>query len=144
MRPEDVYELTYVGEPRISLDGSRVAYIVTSLDRDSNEYRAAVWVAPLDGSAEPPRFTSGERPAGARPGARTDGDSEAANHACSRDGGCILFTGLRSERWDTELITRLYGVDTDSVEPQQLTGDEGSYETPSFSPDGSRIAYAFV
>src|SRR5579863_6756941 len=61
MRPEDVYELTGVADPRISPDGTRVAYVVWSIDKDSNEYRSAIWVAPLDGSKEPSRFTSGER-----------------------------------------------------------------------------------
>jgi dipeptidyl aminopeptidase/acylaminoacyl peptidase len=33
MRPEDVYELVTASDPRISPDGSRVAYVVTSTDR---------------------------------------------------------------------------------------------------------------
>jgi Tol biopolymer transport system component len=61
MLPEDIYELVNAGDPRISPDGSRVAFVVTSIDREANEYWGGIWVAPLDGSAEPRQFTSGER-----------------------------------------------------------------------------------
>ena len=61
MRPEDVYALTSVGDPRLSPDGRRVAYVVNRIDRESNSYRSAIWVAPLDGSDDPRQFTSGER-----------------------------------------------------------------------------------
>jgi len=61
MRPEDVYEVVNAGDPRISPDGSRVAYVVTTVDKDSSEYRSAIWVAPVDGSAEPTQFTGGAK-----------------------------------------------------------------------------------
>ena len=61
MQPDDVYELTGVGDPRISPDGRRVAYVVGTTDRESGEYRSSIWVVPLDGSEEPRRFTFGEK-----------------------------------------------------------------------------------
>jgi dipeptidyl aminopeptidase/acylaminoacyl peptidase len=251
MLPEDIYELVNAGDPRISPDGSRVAFVVTAVDREANEYRGAIWVAPLDGSAEPRPFTSGERrdtnprwspdgnwlafasnrgdektpmnlyviPAvggearkltdqkesveeiswspdskrivfGARvrdeayeeeddkkraprrftrvfhkldsvgftgdrrkhlfvvdleegkPTQLTSGDFEHGNAVWSPDGKRIVFDGLRDERWDVELVNRLYSVEADGKsEPKALTGDDGSYGEPSFSPDGKRIAY---
>jgi dipeptidyl aminopeptidase/acylaminoacyl peptidase len=252
MLPEDIYELVNAGDPRISPDGSRVAFVVTAVDRDSNEYRGAIWVAPLDGSSEPQQFTSGERRdamprwspdgnwlafgsnrggdektplnlyvipaeggearkltdlkdaveeivwapdstriafvartrdaayeeedekkraprrftrvfhkldsvgftgdrrthlfvvelAGGEPRQLTHGDFEHGGAAWSPDGKRIVIGGMRDERWDVELINRLYEVDVDgSAEPKALTGDDGSYGDPSFSPDGTRIAY---
>ena len=251
MLPEDIYELANAGDPRISPDGSRVAFVVTAIDRESNEYRGAIWVVPLDGSAEPRRFTSGERRdstprwspdgtwlafasnrgedktpmnlyvipaeggearkltdqkesveeivwspdskriaflarvrdaayeeeddkkrmprrftrvfhkldtvgftgdrrthlfvvdlAGGEPKQQTHGDFEHGGAAWSPDGKRIVVGGLRDERWDVELVNRLYSVDVDrDVEPKALTGDDGSYGDPSFSPDGGRIAY---
>ena len=254
MQPQDVYELVNAGDPRISPDGALVGYTVTALDQESNEYRGAIWVAPLDGSSEPRQFTAGERrdmmprwspdgrwlafasnrgdekapaniyliPAeggesrrltelkesvehiewspdstriaftarardeayeeederkraprrftrifhkldsvgftadrrkhvfvvdigGGEPLQLTSGDFEHGGPTWSPDGKRLVFDGLRDERWDTQLIQRLYLLDVDAGgEPRALTGDEGSYETPSFSSDGSRIAYRMI
>jgi dipeptidyl aminopeptidase/acylaminoacyl peptidase len=254
MRPDDVYELTGVGDPRISPDGKRVAYVSGSTDRESNETKAAIWVTPLDGSAEPRRFTFGEKrdgtprwspdgrwlafvsargdekaPAqlyvlpseggearkltdlkesvediawspdsarltfvarvraedydeedekkraprrvtrlfykldsvgwttdrrrhvfvvdldGGEPRRLTDGDAEHDLPTWSPDGKRLVFSALRGERWDMELVNRLYALDPDAGgEPEQLTGDDLSIETPSFSPDGTRIAFRAI
>ena len=61
MKPEDVYALASVGDPRLSPDGKRVAYVVSRTDEEGNAYRTAIWVAAPDGSEEPRQFTSGER-----------------------------------------------------------------------------------
>jgi len=56
-----------------------------------------------------------------------------------------VIGGLRDERWDVELVNRLYAVDVEgNAEPKALTGDDGSYGDPSFSPDGGRIAYRWT
>ena len=61
MRPEDVYALTSVGDPRLS-PGRPPRRVRRLADRrEASAYRTAIWVAPLDGSAEPRQFTSGER-----------------------------------------------------------------------------------
>jgi len=52
MRPEDIYELANVGDPRISPDASRAAYVVTGADKEANDYRAAILVAPPYASGE--------------------------------------------------------------------------------------------
>ena len=49
------------------------------------------------------------------------------------DGTRIVFSAMRGERWDTELVARLYEVDADGGEPRQLTGDDGSYGEPHAS-----------
>jgi dipeptidyl aminopeptidase/acylaminoacyl peptidase len=254
MRPEDVYQLTEVAEPRIAPDGNRVAYEVWRIDQEASEYRSAIWLASLDGSFEPRQFSAGEKrdgsprwspdgrrlafvsdrgpdktppqlyvmpadggeprrltdekegvegivwspdstriayamrvrdPAydeesdakraprrftrlfykldsvgwtgdrrkhvfavdveGGEPRRLTDGDCEDGDPAWAPDGRRVLFSGLRGERWDVELIGRLFSVDaTDGGEPEQLTGDDDSCSMPSFSPDGSRLAYRFM
>ena len=37
MRPEDVYELTGVSDPRLRPGGDDVAYDIWSIDKDKNE-----------------------------------------------------------------------------------------------------------
>ncbi len=49
MKPEDVYALASVGDPRLSPDGKRVAYVISHTDEEGNAYRTAIWVA-LEGS----------------------------------------------------------------------------------------------
>ena len=61
MVPEDVYELTGVGEARLSPDGTTVAFVVWTIDREANEPRQAIWVVPADGSEPPRQFTSGAK-----------------------------------------------------------------------------------
>ncbi|HET7094356.1 MAG TPA: hypothetical protein VFI22_12780, partial [Thermomicrobiales bacterium] len=55
---DDLFAVRIVGDPRLSPDGTRVAYVVTRLDREADDYRSAVWLAPLDGG-EPAQLTSG-------------------------------------------------------------------------------------
>ncbi|HET9115441.1 MAG TPA: S9 family peptidase [Gaiellaceae bacterium] len=253
MRPEDLYALTSVGDPRLSPDAGRVAYVVNRIDGEANRYRSAIWVAPVDGSEEPRRLTSGERsdtaprwsPDGRwlafvsnrdgdeekapaqlyvlpaeggeprrltdaketvesiawspdsrriafarrtrddgydeederrRPPRRftrlaykldsvgwtgdrrkhlfvvdldggerqlTEGDCENDQPAWSPDGGRIVFTSLRGERWDVTLLDALYEleVDADGSEPRRRSGLDESASMAAFSPDGSRIAY---
>ena len=52
MQPADIGRLTAVGDPRLSPDASRVAFTVTTIDLEANEYRTAIWVAQVDGSEE--------------------------------------------------------------------------------------------
>src|SRR5579862_7368698 len=124
MRAEDVYDLTGVGDPRISPDGSRAAYSVWSIDREANEYRAAIWVAALDGSGEPRRFTSGER---------RDGTP-----CWSPDGRWLAFT---SNRGDEKQTAQLYVIPAEGGEARRLTDLKEAVEEVVWSPDSTRIAF---
>ena len=41
---QDVYKLTGVSDPRISPDGTEIAYVVWRVDHDDNSYPSAIWV----------------------------------------------------------------------------------------------------
>jgi len=126
MRPRDVYALTGAADPRISPDGTRVAYQVWSIDEDANDYRGAIWVAPLDGSAEPRSFTSGER--------------RDAMPRWSPDGRWLAFVSTRGDGPKTP--ANLYVIAAEGGEARRLTDRKESVESIAWSPDSTRIAFA--
>jgi dipeptidyl aminopeptidase/acylaminoacyl peptidase len=126
MRPRDVYALTGAADPRISPDGTHVAYQVWSIDEDANDYRGAIWVAPLDGSAEPRAFTSGER--------------RDAMPRWSPDGRRLAFVSTRGDGPKTP--ANLYVIAAEGGEARRLTDRKESVESIAWSPDSTRIAFA--
>jgi dipeptidyl aminopeptidase/acylaminoacyl peptidase len=128
MKPEDVYALASVGDPRLSPDGKRVAYVVSHTDEEGNAYRTAIWVAALDGSEEPRQFTSG---------ARNDGSPR-----WSPDGRWLAFVSNRDGEDEKKAKGQLYVLPADGGEPRRLTNGKESVEGIAWSPDSSRIAFA--
>src|SRR5204863_1158426 len=61
MTPDDVFDLAWVSDPRLSPDGLGVVYCVTTLDREANRHRSAIFVGAVDGSQPPRNLTSGDR-----------------------------------------------------------------------------------
>ena len=122
MVPQDVYELTGVTDPRLSPDGTTVAYVVWTIDPEANAYRSAIWIARSDGSGTPRRFTAG--------------DKRDASPRWSPDGSMLAFT---SNRDGDEC--QLYVTPADGGEPKRLTDLKASVGEPEWSPDGTRIVF---
>ncbi len=122
MVPQDVYELTGVADPRLSADGTKVAYVVGRVDKDANEYRSAVWVAAADGSEPPRRFTSGDK---------ADGDPR-----WSPDATQLAFTSNRADK-----ASQLYVMPVAGGEPRKLTSLKEDVTQLAWSPDGATIAF---
>ncbi len=190
---EDLYGFSYVSDPQLSPDGARVAYVQAHIDRESNEYRTAVYVMPSDGSSQPTRYTYGPKkdnsprwsgdgrsllflsdrdgkpqvyvmPSdGGEARKVTSVENGAGEPAWSLDGSQIAFTsttGIKSDeevkdisvyhyteasfKHDGEGIKRgrrhLFVQGLDDSEATQLTHGEDDYSSPTWSPDGSRIA----
>src|SRR4026209_1343904 len=51
MRPDDLTRLRFVSDPQISPDGRRVAYVVTTLSEEKDEYLSNIWLVEADGGA---------------------------------------------------------------------------------------------
>ena len=127
MRPEDVFALTSVGDPRLAPDGRHVAYVVNRIDREANGYRATIWLAPLDGSGEPRQLTSGGR--------------SDSSPRWSPDGRWLAFVSNRDGE-DEKAHGELYVLPADGGEPRRLTQGEEDVEAIAWSPDSRRIAFA--
>jgi dipeptidyl aminopeptidase/acylaminoacyl peptidase len=253
MQPADVADLIEVGSPRLSPDGRTVAFVVTTVDTEANDYRSRIWLGPVNGSAPPRPFTAGEgrdtipawspdgrwlafaskvgedarlkviavdgrgeartvatskedfqnaawspdgerlaysvrvrdarydhdkpkdqparridrfffrlenvgwtidRPAhiftvdvarDAAPVQLTFGDSDDHGLSWSPDGRAIAFAGSRHADWDIDRAEDLFsiGVDSPGAEPRRLTETAMTYSSPSWSPDGGRVAFLF-
>ncbi len=120
VQPDDFYRLRTVGDPQLSPDGRRVAYIISQPDKESDETRIGIWVAPIDGSARARRFTFGKRDHSPR---------------WSPDGRYLAFVSNRGEE------SQLFVAPLDGGEARQLTKAPFGASQPAWSPDGRRIAY---
>jgi len=117
---DDLYRIERVGNPQISPDGRWIAYTVTSIDREADRRRTALWMVNWEGT-ENLRLTFGKESAG--------------SPSWSPDGKYLSFLGSEGEGKKSQI----WLLDRRGGGPQQLTsvkGDIGSYR---WSPDGKRM-----
>ena len=101
MRPDDLYELRWADDPRLSPDGRTVAYVAWRLDREANEYAAAIWLVASEGG-ESRQLTRGEK-------------LDAAPR-WSPDGSRLAFVSNRETK-----AKQLYVLPVEGGEAQRLT-----------------------
>ncbi len=122
---EDYYRLKSTGSPALSPDGSRVAYVVTSVLEDENRRHSEIWLANADGSGEPIRLTSPS--------------FSASSPRWSPEGSLLAFSSQRPDpAGGTTGGTWFLRMDRPSGEAFRIEGLRG---TPLFSPDGEWIAF---
>jgi Tol biopolymer transport system component len=122
MDAADLLAFKTIPDLDISPDGARVAYVVTWIDTEKDEYRSTIHVAPTDGGA-PVEFTRGP--------------TRDSAPRWSPDGAQLAFLSDRAggER-------QLYVMSTRGGEPRQLTSLAGHAGAASWSPDGKMIAFS--
>ena len=60
MSPQDITRIRFVSDAQLSPDACRVAFVVTVLSEDTDEYLSNIWVVDTAGG-EPRRFTTGRK-----------------------------------------------------------------------------------
>ena len=123
MVPEDLYELRWATDPRLSPDGRAVSYTVSGLDRTSNDYISRIWLTAADGSGKPRAFTSG--------------DKQDGGGRWSPDGSQLAFVSDR----DTK-TSQLFVIPAAGGEARRITDLTEDVAQVTWSPDGSAIAFS--
>ncbi len=118
-----------VSSPMLSPDGSRVAYLVSSLDMDKDKPGKTVthlWVVPSAGPASAAReYTRGEK--------------SVSGTRWSPDGKIIAFTELAGE--DKDAHPQVWFEYADGGEPWQVTKHKGGVRGFEFSPNGKALLF---
>jgi dipeptidyl aminopeptidase/acylaminoacyl peptidase len=122
MTPQEITRIRWVSDPQISPDGQRVAFVVTMLSEEKDQYLSHIWVVDTAGG-EPRRFTTGPM--------------RDMRPRWSPQGTHLAFV---SER-DAKSKAQLYVMPADGGEPSRLTDFPNGVGNYVWSPDGSRLAF---
>ena len=117
----DVFDLEWAGDPQISPDGSRVAFVRTGFDIMKDRERASLWVVNANGT-------------GLR--ALTDGSRHASSPTWSPDGSRLAYVAHGEE--GAEIRVRWLDTGQEAVLARLQHGPRGL----AWSPDGTRLAFA--
>lgn len=118
---QDLGAIALVGPPRISPDGTQVAYALATMDEEENAYRSAIYCVPT-GGGEPRRLTTGPK--------------QDTAPAWSPDGTRLAFVSDRAGK------PQVFVLDLRGGEARQLTDAEEGAGGPQWSPDGALILYS--
>jgi dipeptidyl aminopeptidase/acylaminoacyl peptidase len=123
MVPDDLFRIRFVSDAQISPDGLWVAFVLTTLSEDKDEYLSNIWLVSAAGG-EPRRFTTGPR--------------RDTLPRWSPDGSRLAFV---SER-EAGRKGQLHVMPAGGGEPVRLTDLRHGVGAPEWSPDGTRLVFA--
>lgn len=121
--PEDLLQYTYLSDPQISPDGTRIVFVHKTVG-EKNEYVTNLWMVGSHGSDDPRPFTAGGKDRAPR---------------WSPDGQQIAFVGARETS-----KPQLYLIGAHGGEAKALTTfPEGSMGSFRWAPNGKVLAVSF-
>ncbi|HEY4025407.1 MAG TPA: serine hydrolase, partial [Candidatus Dormibacteraeota bacterium] len=119
---DDVHRFRAAADPRLSPDGRRVAFVISTPDEQQDRDVSHVWVVPTEGG-EPAQWTHGE--------------SGETSPRWSPDGRRLAFLARRGE----PAAPQIWVMDAAGGEARRLTNQVGGVLDLAWSPTGDRIAY---
>src|SRR5947207_800487 len=134
---EDLYKVKFLGRPRISPDGRRGAFVVTTIDDKKHAYRSSIWMVPTEGG-EVKRFTMGTANT-SNPSWSPDGRwlafvSEREGEAAGKDG--------KEQKEHGKGKAQVWLIPADGGEARQLTFMQHGASDPVWSPDSKRLIFS--
>src|SRR5437588_225679 len=123
---KDLFDFVWIGDPQISPDGSRVAFVRVTVNEKKTGYDTSIWTVGTAGNEEPHRLTNGNHDNSPR--WSPDGKFLAFVRSVEKDG--------KPEPGQLALLP-MNGGDAWSVTdlPKGASG-------PHWSPDGKTIAFS--
>jgi len=118
---DDLARIRSVSSPRLSPDGSRVAYTVRTVDAGGDRSETQIWASGWDGR-DPVRLTAGPK--------------SATEPRWSPDGRFLAFL---SGRGDAEEESQLWLLPTGGGEPEKVTDLRGGVDDYDWAPDARRL-----
>ncbi|HET7640431.1 MAG TPA: DPP IV N-terminal domain-containing protein, partial [Ktedonobacteraceae bacterium] len=133
---EDLYQFKFLSRPRISPDGQRVAFVVTTIDEQKHAYRSSLWMVPTAGG-EATRFTMGP--------------ANTHSPAWSPDGRWLAFVSEREgepvgkdeqeQKKHGKGKAQIWLIPTSGGEARQLTFMPHGASSPVWSPDSKHLVF---
>jgi dipeptidyl aminopeptidase/acylaminoacyl peptidase len=122
MTPQDLTHIRFVSDPQISPDGRQVAFVVTTLSEDSDEYLANIWMVQTAGGEARP-FTTGPK--------------RDTKPRWSPDGSQLAFISERHGHAKGQI----YVMPAAGGESRRLTDAPNGVTQYAWSPDGTSLAF---
>src|SRR6195256_1794117 len=122
---KDLFNFVWIGDPQVSPDGARVAFVRVTVNEKKEGYNASIWSVPTAGGEEPHQLTKGDLDSSPR---------------WSPDGKYLLFLRATEKEGKPEppQLSILPMAGGDSFSLTDLPRGAGS---PAWSPDGKSIVF---
>jgi dipeptidyl aminopeptidase/acylaminoacyl peptidase len=122
---KDLFDFVWIGDPQVSPDGSRVAFVRVTVNEKKEGYHTSIWTVPLAGGEEPRQLTKGDHDSTPR---------------WSPDGKFLLF--LRAAEKDGKPESpQLALLPIGGGDSFVFTDLPNGAANPSWAPDGKTIAF---